>query len=66
MSDNQPDVADEPALLVCPNGHTTWTATNGHYWCHECSQMHGVDPEFDELHDPETGDAVPASRVSAS
>lgn len=27
MSENHPDVADEPAVLVCPNGHTSWTAT---------------------------------------
>jgi hypothetical protein len=47
MSDSYPDVADEPALLDCPNGHTTCPTTKDRYWYHECSQMHGMDPEFD-------------------
>lgn len=64
MSDNEPSVTSEPTLLVCPNGHTTWTATEGRCWCHECSQMPGFDPEFDQLHDPETGDPVTTNRVS--
>jgi len=66
MSDNRPTVTDEPATLVCPNGHTRWIPSNGHYWCYDCSQLHGAHPEFDELHDPETGEPVPESEVNAS
>lgn len=64
MSDYEPSGASDPILLICPNGHTTWTTMDDHYWCHECSQLHNVDPEFDQLHDPKTGDPVTGTRVN--
>jgi len=66
MSRNDPafgDVFDRP---VCPNGHTAWTRSNGHYWCHDCSRLHGANPEFDSLRDPETGDRIDPIEVNAS
>jgi len=66
MFEKQLDASDEPATLVCPNGHTRWIASNGHYWCYDCSQLHGAHPEFDEFHDPDTGEPVPESEGDLS
>ena len=66
MSRNRPSIAGTPDRPVCPNGHTKWTASNGYFWCHDCSQLHGVDPEFDELRDPKTGDPIERTEVSAA
>ena len=66
MSANQPDVAGDPERLVCPNGHQTWERTAEHFWCYDCSQIHDVDPVFDELVDPNTGDTVLRTEVPAT
>lgn len=49
--------------LTCPNGHTSWETTNYHFWCHACSQQHGIDPEFSHLFDTKTGELVPQEGV---
>ena len=66
MSTNQPDVTGDPERLVCPNGHQTWKRTTEHFWCYDCSRIHDVDPVFDELVDPNTGDTVLRTEVPAT
>ena len=66
MPANQSDVAGDPERLVCPNGHQTWERTAGRFWCDDCSRIHDVDPVFDELVDPDTGDTVPRTEVPAT
>ena len=66
MSDSQLRVADDPEQFVCPNGHTSWVASDEYFWCYDCSRLHGVDPEFDELENRETGDQVSPDGVGAS
>jgi len=36
---------------LCPNGHRSWEPTNDHFWCASCARRHGVDGEFETLHD---------------
>lgn len=42
--------------FTCPQGHRSWEATNGHFWCHKCSNIPSpaVDPVFYRLHDLKT------------
>ena len=51
---------------MCPNGHQTWERTAEHFWCYDCSRIHDIDPVFDELVDPDTGDTVPQTEVPAT
>ncbi|WP_231183518.1 hypothetical protein [Haladaptatus sp. DYF46] len=47
----------------CPNGHTTWEPTNNHLWCRACARQLDVDPEFWELYDSKTHEAIPRERL---
>jgi hypothetical protein len=44
----------------CPAGHTSWEATNEHFWCRNCARSldEDVAAEFDELRNAATGETV--------
>lgn len=52
----------------CPAGHVSWERTNEHIWCHGCAQdlahnPNDADPEWHELVDMKTGEAVPFAEL---
>lgn len=49
--------------LICPNGHTSWDTTNYHFWCHQCSQLMNIDPEYFQLFDRISGALVSRAQV---
>lgn len=49
--------------LICPNGHTNWDTTNYHFWCHQCSQLMNIDPEYFQLFDRISGALVSRAQV---
>jgi len=46
----------------CPNGHTRWEPTNGHFYCGSCGRR-GADAAFTLLVDHKTGEEIPRSQV---
>lgn len=65
-------VADREAeryRWTCPNGHTSWDATNSHIWCPECRrQIENGSPQVEdaehwEVVDLKTGETIPFSAV---
>lgn len=73
LSDRHPtveiDLTDwaDRARYTCPRGHRNWDRTNNHIWCQSCAresrQDERVTPEYYELRDAKTGEAVPWSAV---
>jgi hypothetical protein len=53
-------------VIFSPGSKSAFGNPPPYFWCHDCSQLHGVDPEFDELRDPETGDPIERTEVSAA
>jgi len=53
--------------FVCPNGHSAWEATNGHFWCATCARAEAVsndvEPSFDKLRDKKTDDLVERDEI---
>lgn len=47
----------------CPNGHTSWEPTNGHFWCVTCARTHNAEGAFDQLHDSKTGATLDRDQV---
>jgi hypothetical protein len=49
----------------CPNGHTRWTPTNNHIYCHSCASFAdpGEGPEYWRLRDAKTETEIPWSAV---
>lgn len=52
------------ARYRCPNGHSSWEATNGHWWCQSCAKHWETDPVFYELRDEKTGRAIRREEVT--
>ena len=51
----------------CPAGHTRWSPTNNHIYCHSCADAaahdDSISPEYWEIHDRKTGETVAWGRV---
>lgn len=51
----------------CPEGHTNWFPIDGKFRCRSCAKNRNagadVDPEFEHLHDQETGEQLSRADV---
>lgn len=78
VAEEYPEIIDEPTTIDldtptdrwryrCPNGHTTWEATNAHAWCPYCAEQaqngSAVSPEFDFIVDEKREARIPWKHV---
>lgn len=53
--------------FTCPSGHTSWEATNGHFWCATCARAASAgkdaEPSFEQLRDRKNDELVERDEI---